>query len=96
MLVHTRLLVRSVVHIHDLHAFILKCQFVVRDSTLVGSCDNSTTVRTSGVADFDVLALVLHLGLPVWSSDNDFEETGIEWYTTAELLQKLGIRKQNR
>jgi predicted nucleic acid-binding protein len=39
--------------------------------------------------DVDVLAL--HGDLPVWSNDNDFEETGIEWYTTAELLQKLGI-----
>jgi hypothetical protein len=37
--------------------------------------------------DVDVLALVLHLGLPLWSNDNDFEETGIEWYTTAELLR---------
>jgi len=46
--------------------------------------------------DVDVLALVLHLGLPLWSNDNDFKETGIEWYTTAELLQKLGIPKQNR
>jgi predicted nucleic acid-binding protein len=46
--------------------------------------------------DVDVLALVLHLGLPLWSNDNDFEETGIEWYTTAELLQKLGVPKQNR
>ena len=46
--------------------------------------------------DVDVLALVLQLGLPLWSNDNDFEDTGIEWYTTAELLQKLGIPKHNR
>jgi predicted nucleic acid-binding protein len=29
--------------------------------------------------DIDVLALVLHLGLPLWSNDNGFEETRIEW-----------------
>jgi predicted nucleic acid-binding protein len=39
--------------------------------------------------DVDVLALAIHLGLPVWSNDNDFEGTGIERYTTAELLRKL-------
>ena len=41
--------------------------------------------------DVDVLALALHTKLPLWSNDNDFEATGIEWYTTAEVLRKLGI-----
>jgi hypothetical protein len=27
----------------------------------------------------------------VWSNDNDFEYSGVEWYTTAELLKTLGI-----
>ena len=40
--------------------------------------------------DIEMLALALHLDAPVWSNDNDFEEAGIEWYTTAELLAKLG------
>lgn len=44
--------------------------------------------------DVDVLALALHMSLPLWSNDNDFEETGIEWYTTAELLQKLGVSER--
>lgn len=39
--------------------------------------------------DVDILALALHLRIPVWSNDNDFEDAGVEWYTTAELLQKL-------
>lgn len=39
--------------------------------------------------DIDVLALALHTGLPVWSNDNDFEDAGVEWYTTAALLAKL-------
>jgi hypothetical protein len=29
--------------------------------------------------------------MPVWSNDNDFEDAGVEWYTTAELLKKLEI-----
>lgn len=41
--------------------------------------------------DVDVLALALHLKLPVWSNDNDFEEARIEWYTTGELLQRLRL-----
>lgn len=45
--------------------------------------------------DVDVLALALHLGLPLWSNDNDFERTGIDWYTTAELLSKLGLSKHS-
>ncbi len=43
--------------------------------------------------DVDVLALALHLHLPVWSNDNDFEGTGVEWHTTAEILAMLGIRR---
>jgi predicted nucleic acid-binding protein len=41
--------------------------------------------------DVDTLALALHLGAPVWSNDNDFEVTGVEWYTTARLLKRLGL-----
>jgi len=40
--------------------------------------------------DVELLALALHTGLPLWSNDNDFEDVGIEWYTTAELLARLG------
>ena len=42
--------------------------------------------------DVDVLAL--DLNLPVWSNDNDFEDAGVEWHTTAELLKALGIRSR--
>lgn len=43
--------------------------------------------------DAEILAVALHLGIPLWSNDNDFEAAGVEWYTTAELLAKLGRRK---
>lgn len=42
--------------------------------------------------DVDLLALAIHLGVPVWSNDGDFAEVGVEWYTTAQLLKKLGVR----
>ena len=41
--------------------------------------------------DLDVLALALTLNIAVWSNDNDFEDSGVEWHTTAELLKILGI-----
>jgi hypothetical protein len=39
----------------------------------------------------DILALSLHEAVPLWSNDNDFEDAGVEWFTTAELLKKLGV-----
>ena len=48
-------------------------------------------IRRRDPKDVDVLALALHLALPVWSNDNDFEVGGVEWHTTAELLKMLGI-----
>lgn len=41
--------------------------------------------------DVELLALAIHLGLPVWSNDGDFSDVGIEWYTTANLLKRLGV-----
>jgi predicted nucleic acid-binding protein len=41
--------------------------------------------------DVDVLALALHLGVPVWSNDDDFREAGVEWFTTATLLKRPGV-----
>jgi predicted nucleic acid-binding protein len=41
--------------------------------------------------DEELLALALHYKIPLWSNDNDFEGCGVERYTTAELLKKLGV-----
>ena len=41
--------------------------------------------------DVEILALALHLGVPVWSNDNDFEDSGVERHTPAEHLKMLGI-----
>ena len=43
--------------------------------------------------DVELLALALHLKIPVWSNDNDFEVAGVDWYTTAQLLRALGIKQ---
>jgi hypothetical protein len=39
-----------------------------------------------------LLAPAIHVDLPVWSNDQDFDG-GVEWYTTEKLLRQLGIRK---
>jgi len=39
--------------------------------------------------DVEILALALHLRVPIWSNDRDFEGAGVEWYTTAQLLKRL-------
>lgn len=39
--------------------------------------------------DVELLALAIQLDIPVWSNDNDFENTGVLWYTTASLLAVL-------
>ncbi len=50
-----------------------------------------TLIERRDPDDVDLLALALHLRIPLWSNDSDFKGTGIEWYTTAALLQRLGI-----
>jgi predicted nucleic acid-binding protein len=44
--------------------------------------------------DVDVLALALTLNLPVWSNDNDFEDAGVEWSTTAGNLKRLDVKSR--
>lgn len=44
--------------------------------------------------DAPILALALALHLPIWSNDKDFEEVGVECYTTERLLRHLGIIEQ--
>jgi predicted nucleic acid-binding protein len=41
--------------------------------------------------DVEILALALHLRIPLWSNDNDFEGCPVPWMTTAEVLRQLGI-----
>jgi len=41
--------------------------------------------------DVELLALALHLELPIWSNDKDFERAGVELFTTEDLLRDLHI-----
>jgi predicted nucleic acid-binding protein len=41
--------------------------------------------------DVPVLALALQFGIAVWSNDKDFEDTGVDWFTTETLLGRLGL-----
>jgi predicted nucleic acid-binding protein len=41
--------------------------------------------------DVEILALALHLALPLWSNDKDFEETGVELLTTEAVLRQLKL-----
>ena len=63
---------------------------VVDRATYSGSLkDAERRIGKRDPDDVETLALALHLGLPVWSNDDDFEEAGIVWYTTAEILSRL-------
>jgi len=39
--------------------------------------------------DVDLLALALKLDYPIWTNDQDFEQTGPTLYTTAKMLKAL-------
>lgn len=39
--------------------------------------------------DVDLLALALHLQIPIWSNDRDFENLNIDLFTTERLLRHL-------
>jgi len=41
------------------------------------------------VNDVDLLALALKLDYPIWTNDQDFEQTETTLYTTAKLLEAL-------
>lgn len=41
--------------------------------------------------DIPILALAIQFGIPVWSNDRDFEGCRVPWFTTEDLLRKLGL-----
>lgn len=44
--------------------------------------------------DVEILALAIQRRIPLWSNDNDFEDAGIQWYTTKGLLRELGLLRE--
>src|SRR5208337_40553 len=45
--------------------------------------------------DVELLALAMHFKVSIWSNDNDFEGCGVERFTTAELLKRLGVESKD-
>jgi predicted nucleic acid-binding protein len=43
--------------------------------------------------DVDLLALALHLQIPLWTNDRDFEHLNVDLFTTERLLRHLRIIK---
>ena len=69
----------------------LPVKIVAREEYASSIAKASRRIGKRDPDDVDLLALALHLKLPVWSNDNDFEDAGVEWHTTAQLLKKLLI-----
>jgi predicted nucleic acid-binding protein len=44
--------------------------------------------------DVEILALAIQLKIPLWSNDNDFEDAGVPWYTTRDLLRELKLLRE--
>jgi predicted nucleic acid-binding protein len=41
--------------------------------------------------DIDLVALAMYFRIPVWSNDDDFSVVRVPWFTTAELMTRLGF-----
>jgi predicted nucleic acid-binding protein len=66
--------------------------------TLVGRAQyaKSITEATKRIGhrdreDIELLALALHLRIPIWSNDRDFEHLDVDLFTTEGLLRHLRI-----
>ena len=65
---------------------------IVSEDVYAGAIDDAhKSIGGRDPDDVEILALALHMKIPLWSNDNDFEDCGIERFTTAELLSKLRI-----
>jgi predicted nucleic acid-binding protein len=69
----------------------LPVKIIARDEYEASIPEAQKRIARRDPDDVDILALALQLGVPVWSNDNDFEDAGIEWFTTAQLLKRLAI-----
>jgi predicted nucleic acid-binding protein len=77
-----------------LAAATLPVTIVPRSAYASSLSDARTRIGRRDSDDIELLALALHFDLPVWSNDNDFEDTGIVWYTTAGLLAALELKRK--
>jgi predicted nucleic acid-binding protein len=64
---------------------------VGRDAYAGSIAEASRRIAKRDPKDVEILALAIACRVPLWSNDKDFENTGVEWYTTEGLLRHLGI-----
>ena len=69
----------------------LPVTMIERDVYASGIAEASRRVGQRDPDDIPILALALTLKVPLWSNDKDFEDAGVEWYTTEGLLRRLRI-----
>jgi predicted nucleic acid-binding protein len=69
----------------------LPVSIVARDVYARSMAEARRQIGARDPDDVELLALALQYKISVWSNDNDFEGCGAEWFTTAEMLRKLGI-----
>ena len=62
---------------------------VERDAHAAASPEAARRSAHRNPDDVEIVAPALHLRVPVWSNDRDFEDAHVEWYTTAQLLRRL-------
>ena len=44
--------------------------------------------------DVEILALAIQFEIPIWSNDNDFEDAGVRWHRTEDLLREPGLLRE--
>ncbi len=49
----------------------------------------ASKISNRDIDDIELLSLAMKLKAPIWSNDRDFSQSGIEVYTTAQLLKIL-------
>jgi len=82
-------------HLHEdlvlLAVATLPVTVIERKNYASGIAEASRRIGQRDPDDIPILALALTLNVPLWSNDKDFEDAGVEWYTTETLLRRLRI-----
>jgi len=67
----------------------LPVTLVKRDQYAKNMAEAKRRIGPRDPDDVDLLALALHLQIPIWSNDKDFEELNVHLFTTERLLRHL-------
>ncbi len=64
---------------------------VERDEYAGALSEASRRIARRDPNDVDILALAISFKIPIWSNDKDFQNTGVDMFTTEALFRRLGI-----